>query len=320
MAKDVPPYAIVVGNPARIVKYRFDSETVAKLLAIRWWEWPEDQIEKEAGLIWSVRVAEFVARHGSDVSDGIQGAASIPAVKTVEEVGKAAPMSDQSRVMAHPRVMFASYRGLDDQTDGMISVRNLFAALTGRGWRCGIFTGPAPNNTAVLPTMKIPPEKPEGWIIRGEIGGVKFSVRSRSVSIGCSATEFEPDRVPAGQPSLAEKIAAFMDVFSGAAERFRPEIVLICGDDPANAGITTVARLLGVKVACWLLFDGDVDSQDCGGYDAIIVPLKSNRPRDQAFSEIKHVPLPRLDDQADFALNLLLWEEFLNHFVRRGRS
>src|SRR2546421_579514 len=40
----VPPYAVVVGNPARIVRYRFESEIRERLLALRWWEWSDDQI------------------------------------------------------------------------------------------------------------------------------------------------------------------------------------------------------------------------------------------------------------------------------------
>lgn len=36
--KNVPPYAVVVGNPARIVRYRFDADTIAQLLQERWWE------------------------------------------------------------------------------------------------------------------------------------------------------------------------------------------------------------------------------------------------------------------------------------------
>jgi acetyltransferase-like isoleucine patch superfamily enzyme len=36
--KDVPPYAIVVGNPARIVRYRFSPQTINELLTSRWWE------------------------------------------------------------------------------------------------------------------------------------------------------------------------------------------------------------------------------------------------------------------------------------------
>lgn len=38
VTKDVPPYAMVVGNPAKIVKYRFNDEIIKKLLLLRWWE------------------------------------------------------------------------------------------------------------------------------------------------------------------------------------------------------------------------------------------------------------------------------------------
>jgi acetyltransferase-like isoleucine patch superfamily enzyme len=36
--KDIPPYAVVVGNPARIVKYRFSEDVIRKLLESKWWE------------------------------------------------------------------------------------------------------------------------------------------------------------------------------------------------------------------------------------------------------------------------------------------
>jgi acetyltransferase-like isoleucine patch superfamily enzyme len=50
VAKPVPPYAVVVGNPARIVHYRFESETRERLLALRWWDWDHEEIE--AALPW----------------------------------------------------------------------------------------------------------------------------------------------------------------------------------------------------------------------------------------------------------------------------
>lgn len=40
----VPDYAIVAGNPAKIIRMRFDDTSIARLLAIRWWDWPIDHI------------------------------------------------------------------------------------------------------------------------------------------------------------------------------------------------------------------------------------------------------------------------------------
>lgn len=46
VAGDVPPYAVVAGNPARVVRMRFDAETVARLLAIAWWDWPAERVAR----------------------------------------------------------------------------------------------------------------------------------------------------------------------------------------------------------------------------------------------------------------------------------
>jgi len=45
VTKDVPPYAIVGGNPAQLIKYRFDDETIAKLLQLKWWDWSEEEVK-----------------------------------------------------------------------------------------------------------------------------------------------------------------------------------------------------------------------------------------------------------------------------------
>ena len=44
VTKDVPPYAIVVGVPARIIKFRFDEQVIEELMRIKWWDWPEDVV------------------------------------------------------------------------------------------------------------------------------------------------------------------------------------------------------------------------------------------------------------------------------------
>lgn len=60
VTKDVPPYAIVGGNPARIIRYRFDPATIKKLLAIRWWFWPEDKIIRALPLMLSSNMSDFI--------------------------------------------------------------------------------------------------------------------------------------------------------------------------------------------------------------------------------------------------------------------
>ncbi len=51
VARDVPPYAVVVGNPGRVTRIRFAPEVVEALLVIRWWDWPIEIIVRHLPLI-----------------------------------------------------------------------------------------------------------------------------------------------------------------------------------------------------------------------------------------------------------------------------
>jgi phosphonate metabolism protein (transferase hexapeptide repeat family) len=44
VTKDIPPYAIAVGNPAKVIKYRFDENTIQKLQDIAWWDWSHEKL------------------------------------------------------------------------------------------------------------------------------------------------------------------------------------------------------------------------------------------------------------------------------------
>lgn len=60
VTKAVPPYAIVGGNPARVIRYRFSDEQIADLLDIRWWDWPEADIREAVPLLAGKDVDEFI--------------------------------------------------------------------------------------------------------------------------------------------------------------------------------------------------------------------------------------------------------------------
>ena len=51
VSKDVPPYHIVGGNPAKIIRKRFDDAAIACLLRVKWWDWPAEKITENLALL-----------------------------------------------------------------------------------------------------------------------------------------------------------------------------------------------------------------------------------------------------------------------------
>lgn len=64
VAKDVPPYAIVAGVPARIVKWRFPEDIAARLQALAWWDWTHDQLHAALPDFRSLAIEAFLEKHG----------------------------------------------------------------------------------------------------------------------------------------------------------------------------------------------------------------------------------------------------------------
>lgn len=71
VTKDVPPYGIVAGNPARLIRYRYDEQQRAALLDIRWWDWPQERVRAAVPLLAGKDIDAFIAY--------ARGAAAVPA-------------------------------------------------------------------------------------------------------------------------------------------------------------------------------------------------------------------------------------------------
>lgn len=68
VVKDVPPYAIVGGVPARVIKYRFDDETIKELLELKWWDY---DIAEFGGLDWA-DIKKCIAVIRSKINNGLK--------------------------------------------------------------------------------------------------------------------------------------------------------------------------------------------------------------------------------------------------------
>lgn len=63
VSKNVEPYSIVAGNPAKHIKYRFDEETRNKLLEIKWWDWDIEKIKNNFDLMLNDKIDDFIKKH-----------------------------------------------------------------------------------------------------------------------------------------------------------------------------------------------------------------------------------------------------------------
>ena len=64
VTRDVPPYAIVGGNPARVLRLRFSEEQVRALLELKWWDWDLDRIHAHMDLLLSDDIDGLLRRAG----------------------------------------------------------------------------------------------------------------------------------------------------------------------------------------------------------------------------------------------------------------
>jgi chloramphenicol O-acetyltransferase type B len=61
VAKDIAPYAIVVGNPCTIIRYRYTEDQIRKLLALEWWNWSNQKVEENKADF--LDIDKFLSKH-----------------------------------------------------------------------------------------------------------------------------------------------------------------------------------------------------------------------------------------------------------------
>ncbi|MCC7465953.1 MAG: hypothetical protein IT261_06780 [Saprospiraceae bacterium] len=59
VTKDVPPYTIVAGNPAKEIRRRFAEANIQRLLDLRWWDWPIEKITANVHLLTGLSLEDF---------------------------------------------------------------------------------------------------------------------------------------------------------------------------------------------------------------------------------------------------------------------
>lgn len=111
VTKDVPPYAIVGGNPARIIKYRFDESVIRALLKIQWWNWTSDMLIERKELMQGT--AQAFVRAYEDESE-----------RRIGEMLKKSPVEK-----VEGRVSFVVYADLDNSAPAFYRVLRQFLEM-----------------------------------------------------------------------------------------------------------------------------------------------------------------------------------------------
>lgn len=67
VTKDIPAYAVAVGNPARVIRQRFSANVAERLQSLAWWDWPHDRLRKALPDFRRLTAEQFLDKHEMQV-------------------------------------------------------------------------------------------------------------------------------------------------------------------------------------------------------------------------------------------------------------
>jgi phosphonate metabolism protein (transferase hexapeptide repeat family) len=76
VTRDVPDYAIVVGNPARVVRPRFAGKIVDRMLALAWWDWPHAAVQTALADFRALSAEEFLEKYEASAAQALAATGS----------------------------------------------------------------------------------------------------------------------------------------------------------------------------------------------------------------------------------------------------
>ena len=142
VTKDVPPYAIVGGNPAKVIRYRFTPDEIRALQAIAWWDWPYEELVRQRDA-FLLPVDRFIGAHIGSVrpAGSIRLEKKSPTYLLIPDFEEPFPVYEKvfraycQRFGDDPNTRLLIYLREDARTDGYIQTLNGLVSryYSGRG-------------------------------------------------------------------------------------------------------------------------------------------------------------------------------------------
>lgn len=200
----------------------------------------------------------------------------------------------EADAVVKPRVLFCSYHHLLDSASGAaVCTRDLWAGLAERGWACGVLCGPDVDTPRAEPlTARLARSGLAVQTRQVESGPLPFELH-HTPDRGVPVSIFDPATPrPAGTPPTPEEGDAFLSLFQGVCDRFRPDVIWTYGGHALAQRVMRAARERGLRVV-FALHNFDYHGRDLFRLcDAVLVPSEFAQRHYRQTLRLESVAIP----------------------------